>query len=252
MNSITTGSEGSVGINKFIFQNYTKVGLKGYDLTVTKSWDDDNDRDGKRRTIESISFAVLENGVPNGETLTIYPETLEDGTVIWEGTYTIRSYTDSNGNEIEFSFQELAITDGEGNVIPYESDMEVSGQTYHFTNTYEPERIDIAGVKTWVNDDPENRPESIIVVLYANGKEKQRKAVRPDAEGNWPWVFTNLYKYEDGELIDYSVKEILSGSGLSYTYQEVGYDLVNTYHPYGDLYVDKDFSNPERVKIRVV
>ncbi len=103
-----------------------------------------------------------------------------------------------------------------------------------FTNRYEegqvvpPDEIQIAGQKIWNHGDnpEENRPDSIIVYVYADGELILQKLVT-EADG-WQYVFS-LPKYAaDGHEIVYTIGE---ADVPDYDKAVSGYDLVNTYHP---------------------
>ena len=51
------------------------------------------------------------------------------------------------------------------------------------------------------------RPESITVILKANGVEIDRKTITEKKD--WTHTFTNLAEYENGEPITYTVEEIV-------------------------------------------
>lgn len=91
-----------------------------------------------------------------------------------------------------------------------------------------PKTITIAGKKTWVDDNDKygKRPSKIVIRLFANGVEVDKKVVT-EAKG-WKWEFKNLDKYEDGEEIIYAVSEDLVEWYVSKIDQ---YDVINTYSP---------------------
>ncbi|MBQ1551578.1 MAG: Cna B-type domain-containing protein, partial [Bacilli bacterium] len=75
-------------------------------------------------------------------------------------------------------------------------------------NTHEPEKTSISGTKTWKdnNNAYSTRPESITINLLKNGV-KVDSTTAPDKDGNWTYSFTDLDKYENGNLIIYSLSE---------------------------------------------
>lgn len=106
--------------------------------------------------------------------------------------------------------------------------------------------VKISGTKHWEFDDPENRPTSITVQLYANGVPQPNKilTVTPDANGNWIYIFDGLPKFgSDGTRIIYSVREIGVPPGYSVSYPDSYYepnnfDITNTFES-GNLYIIK-------------
>lgn len=86
----------------------------------------------------------------------------------------------------------------------------------------------IEGQKIWHHgsNPEENRPDSIIVLVYADGTLVLQQQVT--AENNWHYRF-ELPKYNDeGEEILYTIDE---AEAEHYDKAVDGYDLVNTYHP---------------------
>ncbi|MBQ6222240.1 MAG: Cna B-type domain-containing protein, partial [Solobacterium sp.] len=225
---VETGEEES---DNFVRKDYTKVGLTEYSYQVFKAWDDDDDRDGVRP--ESITLHLYADGKDTGKTLTL-PIENEDGSRSWNGSFKNIPYTDPEGNKIRYSVQED---------VPagYTSAYKLNGnEIVTFTNRHEPELTRLDGAKKWVGDTEDARPESITVRLLGDGNFVKNLTVRPDAEGNWTYFFTDLLKYRDhGVEIVYTVEEVMNGKLLSYIPSVDGNDLINTYHPYGDLVVSK-------------
>lgn len=74
-------------------------------------------------------------------------------------------------------------------------------------------------VKLWQDSDgnplTENLPTEITLILYEKGtnQEKTRGKVKPDAEGNWKYTFTDL----DPDAKYYVVEDTVEGYTVSYT-----------------------------------
>lgn len=90
------------------------------------------------------------------------------------------------------------------------------------------EKIDINGVKRWVGDDEAQRPESIIVFLYEEGKDGfiASTVVKPNDEGLWLYSFNDLPEMRDGQKIQYVIRE---APVEKYETKVEGYHLVNQY-----------------------
>lgn len=235
--------EGSQPAENFIRQDYTKVGLVEYELNVKKVWADEDDRDGKRP--DSVTVNLYANGEPAVE-LPGYDWTeIQTSLVLneennWSGSFGKLPLYEDDGSKIIYSLVE----DG---VPGYETDIRFDGDhTYTITNRHEPERIDLSGTKTWVGDTEGARPDSIKVNLYANGVLKATQTVRADIDGNWQYSFENLYKYENGSEVVYSVNEDVTYVP-SYIPSVDGTDITNTYHPYGDLIITKQVTGATEV-----
>ena len=103
-----------------------------------------------------------------------------------------------------------------------------SSKLAKITNTYNQETIDIPVTKTWEdnNDQDGMRPASITIRLLKNGTEIASKIVT-EADG-WAWSFTDLPKYEAGELITYTITE---DTVSEYSSAVSGYNVTNTHTP---------------------
>ncbi|MDQ8770040.1 Cna B-type domain-containing protein, partial [Streptococcus ruminantium] len=98
----------------------------------------------------------------------------------------------------------------------------------NITNTHTPETTQVAGTKTWNdnNDQDGKRPKSITVNLLANGEVVQSQKVT--ADNNWTYTFTNLPKYANGKEIVYTVTE---NAVDNYTTTIDGHNITNSYTP---------------------
>ncbi len=177
------------------------------DVSGSKTWDDNNDQDGKRP--ESITVNLLADGVEI-DSVTV---TEADG---WAWSFTdLDKY--AAGDEIDYTVTEDEVTF-------YTSDVD----GYDITNSHTPEVIDISGSKTWDDADDQDgiRPEEITVSLLANG-EVVAVAVA-DAESGWAYAFEDMPKYSDGVEIEYTVSETpVEGYDATVT----GYDISNKHVP---------------------
>ncbi|MFD1410091.1 Cna B-type domain-containing protein [Lapidilactobacillus gannanensis] len=87
----------------------------------------------------------------------------------------------------------------------------------------------ITGQKSWADADNQDglRPTQITVELYANAVKIDSQVVT--AANDWQYVFNNLPKYQQGQLINYAIKEAQVPAG----YQSVisGTNLTNVHVP---------------------
>ena len=183
-------------------------------VTVTKAWNDNNNQDGIRAN--DITVKLLANGADTGKTL-----------VLNQGNNWTGSFSDLDkfqaGQEIAYTVAEISVP-GYATVITGSQ-----AEGYTITNTHTPEVVEVAGSKTWDDNNNQDgfRPESITINLLKNGQEIDSKVVT--AEDNWAWSFENLPKYENGgTLINYSITE---DAVENYTTAYNGYDVVNTHAP---------------------
>src|SRR5699024_8937262 len=109
------------------------------EIAVEKTWNDAENQDGIRP--ESITVNLLANGKEVDFT-TISEEN------DWSATFTDLSPIDENGEEIEYTIEEVDVP---------EYEVDISGTVtdgFEITNTHNPEVIDIEGKKIW--DDAKN------------------------------------------------------------------------------------------------
>ena len=223
----------------FVRKDYTKVGLFNYEVSITKAWNDDDDRDGKRPDSVVIQLCTEDGPVEgkeielplkdeNGEFITD-----EEGHYIWSYTFKYLPNVTPDGKTINYTFME------KNEDANYSSSISIDGTHYTLTNKHNPERTKLEGTKTWVGDTEDVRPVRIWVDLYQDGIKVD--STYTDASKNWNWSFTNLYKYRDGGTpIVYTYKENFEYVHMdSYISETVGNEIINTYHPYGDLKVHK-------------
>lgn len=184
-------------------------------VPVTKKWNDGKDQDGVRPNM------VIVNLYANGQK-TDKSVILSEGNN-WKSEFTNLDKYDDNDAEIKYTVQEVKVNG-------YTS--EVSGDAkdgFTVENTHKTETVSVEGKKTWNdgNDNDKERPGSITVRLYKDGKEIDSKKVTKD--NNWSWKFDNLDKYKDhGTQVVYTITE---DQVANYTSEVKGYDVTNTYEP---------------------
>ena len=206
--------------------------LKTTNITVKKNWNDENNRDGKRPG--TVLIKLYANGQDTGQKAMVSTET----NPAWTYTFTnLPQYM--NGSKVNYTVQEENI-DG---YTPSYSGEGTSNIT--ITNTHVPERTQVAVTKEWndMDDLDDLRPSSITVTLYKNGTSTGQ-TLTLSSSNNWTGTFTNLYKYENGKIIDYTVKE---NTISDYTVQinknestdgNISYTIKNTHEPHYDGYVE--------------
>ncbi|MBQ9717335.1 MAG: Cna B-type domain-containing protein [Clostridia bacterium] len=176
-------------------------------ISGQKIWDDENNAAGMRP--ENITVHLMANGtVVQSKKVTA----ADNWSWSFENLPALR-----NGQMIMYSISEDAVDF-------YET--KVDG--FNVINKYVPEYAEVAGQKTWNDDNNRDniRPESITVNLLANGKIVQTKVVT-EADG-WAWKFAELPMYKDGEAIEYTVSE---EPVAGYTAAVDGFNLINTHEP---------------------
>ncbi|WP_294731016.1 Cna B-type domain-containing protein [uncultured Faecalibaculum sp.] len=227
--------------NYVVFTGYTKVGLIPFNCEVEKVWEDDDNRDGKRP--ESIHISMKEG---NREVAQFDLNDANSWKHVIEklvpfnkdGTPKIWTFEESTGEGKAIDGYSLSITrqniDEAGSAG---AETETKGVKFVLNNTHEPEKIRLEGDKKWVNDSEGTRPERIKITLLKNGKPDQIKYVT--AADNWHYSF-DLFKYENGQEIQWEIQEEYVPGYVS---DVNGTDVINTWHPYGDLKVSKELVN---------
>ncbi len=182
---------------------------------VAKVWDDDSDRDGKRP--DGLEITLKRKG--SGAVEDYRTVTLTDDKLSHEWTDLPRA--DESGAEYVYSVVEESVDD-------YESDGgEMVDGVFTFTNTHKPELINeddddpdndgkLSVQKIWDGEGNELvKPETVTIELYAEttndkGEVKTWMVGQPveiSEASDWAWTFTDLYKYDNGLEITYTVEE---------------------------------------------
>ena len=214
--------------------------------TITKLWADADNQDGIRP--DSITVTLLADGKETGTTATL--------TAANNWTETITGLPEkANGKAIEYTWAEKDLPDG------YElTDNSTDGTVTTLTNTHTTAVTSLSGTKTWEDADNQDgkRPESIIINLFADGKQIENKTVKADALGNWAYSFTNLPKFAEGKEIVYTVTE---DAVEGYTTKMDGNNFINSYKPettevsgtkiWNDA-EDQDGKRPESITVRLL
>ena len=159
-------------------------------VSGSKAWDDDGDRDDIRP--DSITVDLF----ADGEKIDSVTVTEKDG---WKWTFEkLPKYDD--GDEIEYTMSEQPVSG-------YKADKDSIKDGEVITNKHEPEKVSVSGSKAWDDDGDRDgiRPDSITVDLYANG-EKIDSVTVTEKDG-WKWTFEKLFKYDDGDEIEYTMSE---------------------------------------------
>ena len=193
-----------------------------------KIWNDNNNNDNKR------PGNIVVNLYKNNEkiaSVTVTPDANGD----WSYEFT-DLYKYENGQLINYRVTEDPVEEYQTTISdPVTTD---NVTTINITNTHSPDKTSVSGVKIW-NDENNNdgfRPQSIVIKLLKNDAETGKSVTLPDANGKWSYEFTDLDKYENGQPINYTIKEETDDeNGKLYTTTitptENGFDVVNTYEP---------------------
>jgi len=214
--------------NNFTPANYTKVenGLtvtntyvpKKINITGHKSWvNGENFKGGVR---PNIQLQLKQNNTNYGDPVTISHGTLSH-------TWTNVPETDANGNAYSYTVDEVDVPDNYQRTF--------SEDKLTVINTYNPEKINLAVKKSWVNGQ-NIIPSSIKVDLYRNGdkQEGMEKTLTNSLPTPWEATWTGLPKTDDqGNPYTYAVKEqnVVAGFIPSYASDDgLNWKITNTYN----------------------
>lgn len=182
-----------------------KYAPKEIDYKVTKVWNDANNQDGKRPESVTVQlYKKVGNADPvavEGKKLTLTAkEKTDDNT--WVASFTNLPQYEA-GKEITYSIKEVDVPAG------YEAS--VTGQVV--TNTYNPETVVLSGTKVWKDNNNQDgkRTRSVKVQILKNDKEVVQEIEVSEATG-WKFESKALPKYENGQEIKYTVKEVAVAS----------------------------------------
>ena len=187
--------------------------------TITKTWEDNDNQDGKRPGAITVYLY-------DGEELLQTVEISEANG--WTYDFTGLPKYKNHGEPIDYRIVEKPVPEYTSEVID-ENTEEVKDREVNVINTHIPERIMIVIEKAWDDDNNKHtfRPANIEVVILANGKEFRR--VTLSEENNWKYVADDLYKYENGEVITYTVEEVsVEHYTTSYENKEYEFKIKNT------------------------
>ena len=162
------------------------------DVPVTKTWNDNNNKDGNRP--DSVTVRLYADGVE------VASQALTAGAG-WSHTFTeLPRYKEDNKTEIVYSVNEDA--------VPMYT-AEING--YNLVNHYLPEKTSSTVVKVWQdnNNASKHRPESIVMTLFvtAGGEETKVKAVTLNDANNWTETVNDLPTVVNGVKAQYTWKE---------------------------------------------
>jgi len=195
-------------------------------ITVSKFWDDDNNNDGIRP--DSVTIHLLADG-NEVETTTLSADN------DWKDTF--------KDLPVNKDGKAIVYTVTEDSVDSYATSITNVGDEFIITNSYNITKINLTVNKVW-NDSNDNdgiRPDNITVILYADGEELVAAVVNEDDD--WTYTFSDLPKYNNGYLIEYTIDElpieeyyaVVDGLTITNTHNNITKDI-----PVSKVWVDDD------------
>ena len=195
----------------------TNTNKETVDVSGTKSWDDDGDRDGVRPA--SITVNLMRDGA-KADSKTVTP----DASGAWAYSFAgLPRYAD-DGHEYAYTVTEEAVPN-------YATAVDGTD----ITNSYTPGKTSVTVTKAWAdaNDQDGIRPASVKAQLYADGKPLGDPVELSEANG-WTHTWTGLFMKEAGKDVAYTVEEVSVPKGYEASVAgdaKAGYTLTNAHEP---------------------
>ena len=237
----------SVDDYEFTFTNTRDVDT--FNINGTKTWDDKKNQDGKRPTSLTITLEVEEKTTNTDGTVTTkwVAATDKDGKAIPAFTFEAKTDADKTAEKWNWNFTNLPVNKN-GEELTYRVVETIDGTTgytqvslnpetftgtdgdttnVNITNGYTTETTSITVKKTWADEFNAAgvRPEKVELQLMkkVDGELVAVEGKKIDLEGEktaeiWTGTFDNLDKYENGQPIEYAVKETCTATKADYTY----------------------------------
>ncbi|MDN6730695.1 MAG: Cna B-type domain-containing protein, partial [Atopostipes suicloacalis] len=181
------------------------------EVSGNKTWKDEN----KDQRPDSITVELSADGefIDDQE---ISPD--EEGN--WNYKFTGLAKYDAEGNEINYTIEELDVEGYEATV------------TGHNIENVREAKTSVAGHKIWKDEEPTDRPDSIEVSLTrevkgeADNDFSKTQTVKPDNQGNWVYEFAELDEFdENGVAYTYIIEEDTVPKGYESSVE--GHDITN-------------------------
>lgn len=187
------------------------------DYRVDVEWDDQSNNDNVRP--ESITVALLANGIPTGDSFTLREPNPNKTTNVWTDTFRDLPVTDVVSNPITYS---VAITSPVSDEYSYGIENK-SAELGYILLTHTLITRDVDTYVVW-DDDSNNdgfRPATVSLQLYANGSPVDDGEAKVALSGNgdtWFYQFRDVQKYystatQKGLEIQYTLKATATNPG---------------------------------------
>ena len=198
------GEQDDDDFEKIIIEPITQV-------TVYKTWNDENDQDGIRPNTITINL------IKDGSVIDHKEMTADSG---WTSVTFDNLPKYENGEEITYTVQEEENT---GYAIDYSDatyNQETNGYEITITNTHTPGTTSVTVNKVWDDEDNRDgiRADSVVIELLKNGNSlNPQQTVTLSEENGWSDGFYDLPINENGEEIVYTVRELTQIEGYNTT-----------------------------------
>jgi len=191
------------------------------DISVRKSWADNNNQDGIRPT--SVQVQLKANGTAVGAAVTLNADNR------WAYTWSDMAVY-ASGSKLTYTVEEVAVPDG------YTAEVTGSvAEGFTVINTHATSATSVTVSKRWSDADNQDgiRPSSVTVQLKANGTA-QGDEITLNADNNWTYTWSDLAVNADGAAISYTVEETNVPTGYTAAVTgstAAGYIITNSHTP---------------------
>lgn len=197
---------------KFILTNAKTIDT--VTKTVSKVWDDNNNQDGLRPTAITV-ILTGDDGSRRVKSVTAAEN--------WTVTFENLPKNQNHGQNIQYTVSEAFVSG-------YTEAITQNGDNYTITNTHTPASSEFFVTKIWKDNGNNDgmRPDEITVT--AHGSDGRSYTKKLNADNQWSVMFSNLPKYADGKVIEYSLtEESVPGYTSSITRNGKSFVLINTH-----------------------
>lgn len=197
---------------KFILTNAKAIDT--VTKTVSKVWNDNNNQDGLRPTAITV-ILTGDDGSRRVKSVTAAEN--------WTVTFENLPKNQNHGQNIQYTVSEAFVSG-------YTEAITQNGDIYTITNTHTPASSEFFVTKIWKDNGNNDgmRPDEITVT--AHGSDGRSYTEKLNADNQWSVMFSNLPKYADGKVIEYSLtEESVPGYTSSITRNGKSFVLINTH-----------------------
>ena len=257
-NQFTIAEQHADHIDVTITNTYETV-----DISASKEWNDDEDRDGLRKNYSNLYMVVKD-----GSNYAAHEKVTGATTQSFKFEDLPKN---RNGAEIQYTIGEATCTGSETalSCTDFASDSKYTSTVVNgvVTNMHEPEKTTLTIKKIWDTSAgtlPSTTP-NFVTVEVTNDKNTDKKTVTLKGDGYTEWTgdFED-FKYEKGEEITYSVREkdiaggVLNSNNTLYVYKDAvlegkwvatrsGAEITNTWTPATTVYSGSGAFNIEKL-----
>lgn len=238
-------NKGEAGeVTKWIFEITNKLDNNKFDLLVEKQWKDSSNQDGLRNLISEIKLELqssVKSGDSYGEYTSVKQASISAADITGEWTYSFNDLDKyAYGELIRYKVIETVTYSRDADKYTQKyttlyngkevNESYITGEgespTLVITNRYQPETIEVSVTKNWEDDNDSAGFRKKISQITLNLKksvwdttEKAYTAASvirtinitgDEITQNWSKSWKSLNKYENGQLVKYSVEEVIA------------------------------------------